>query len=285
MTNKIIITDKSGNELRLSSVQTFDNTVHFDQFSAKYVLSGEERYTINSKNYLIKKGEYVVGNQNTSSSIIIDSLHPVNGICIDVSKQKIQEVIRYTFNENSGFERFLFTDEFFTNKYNSQNTSLGGLFDTIGAAFNTLFETPGLVTDELFFSIAECLVKDQSKVYKHYSKLEFAKHETNKRLFTFLWNAKEYIEVHFHEQISVEQLAKTVNLSEYHFIRLFKTVFNQTPYQYIVHQRLQFSKVLLLEKCAIKEVAYQSGFTDVHTFSKAFKSTFGVTPNFFRKSN
>lgn len=284
-TNKTIITDKSGNELRLSSVQTFDAAVHFNHFSAKYVLSGEERYTINSKNYLLKKGEYVIGNQHAFSSILIDSPQPVKGICVDVSKQKIQEVIRYTFNENKGFENFLFTEEFFTNKYNAQNTTLGGVFTTIGTAFQTLLETPNLVTNELFFSIAECIVNDQSKVYTHYSKLEFTKHETNKRLFSFLWNAKEYIDLHFQEQISVEQIARNVNLSEYHFIRLFKTVFNQTPYQYIVQQRLCFSKILLLEKCDIKEVAYQCGFADVHSFSKAFKSAFGTTPNFFKKSN
>jgi AraC-like DNA-binding protein len=283
--NKKIVSDVSGNELRLSSVQEFDDVINFNQFSAKYVLSGQETYIINQKKYIVNKGEYVIGNQHTCASILIDSSITVNGICVDVSKLKIQEVMNYAFNEYNGFEKFLFSDELFINKFKSQNTSLGLALNKIGAVFNTIIESPNVITNELFYTIAECIVNDQSVLYRQFSKLEFAKQDTNKRLFSFLYNAKEFMDSNFQEKITVEQIAQSANLSEYHFIRLFKTAFNQTPHQYIVQRRLKFSKMLLLDQCEIKDVAYQCGFADVQSYTKAFKSAFGVTPNIFKKSN
>jgi AraC-like DNA-binding protein len=266
-------------------VQEFEGVIPFNHFSAKYVVAGEEKYSINNKKFLVKSGEYIVGNQHIHSSILIDSPQPVQGICIDISRAKIQEVMQFTFQEYKALDDFLFSEAFFSHKYSSQNTTLGKALSTIENKFQSLLETPELVTNELFFTLAECIVNDQRKCFTHFAKLQFMKQETNQRLFSFLWNAKEYMEQHFQESISVEQIAAHVNVSEYHFIRLFKSIFTVTPYQYILQQRLNFAKVLLLENVAIKEVAYQCGFADVQSFSKAFKSTFGITPNTFKKVN
>jgi AraC family transcriptional regulator len=282
--NKAIVSDSQGNELRLSSVHKFEGSIAFPHFSAKYVVSGEENYTINQKKYHIKNGEYVIGNQNTFATIAIESIPPVTGICIDISKEKLHEVMAYHFSDSDSFCDFLFSEALLINKYKSENTQLGYAFDALAKEFNNLLTTPSLVTNELFYSIAEGIVTDQSKLYYQYKKLNFSKQKTNKILFQFLWNAKDFIDSNFQEKINVAQIAATANLSEYHFIRLFKSVFNQTPYQYILQKRLHFAKALLRDKCKIKEVAFLSGFADVHAFSKAFKSTFGSTPNHFKKS-
>jgi AraC family transcriptional regulator len=278
--NKAIVSDSQGNELRLSSVQKFEGSIAFPHFSAKYVVSGEENYTINQKKYHIKNKEYVIGNQNTFATIAIESLPPVKGICIDISKEKLQEVMEYHFNDSHPFCDFLFSDALLINKYKSENTQLGYAFEALAKEFNNLLITPSIVTNELFYSIAECIVTDQSKLYYQYKRLNFSKQKTNKILFQFLYNAKDFIDSNFQEKINVAQIAATANLSEYHFIRLFKSVFNQTPYQYILQKRLHFSRALLLDK----EVAFLTGFADVQSFSKAFKSAFGYTPNHFKKS-
>lgn len=283
--NKTILSDNSGNALRLSSVFEYEDVVRFSHFSLKHVVSGQEIYTINNKKYLLKEGEYVLGNKHSASSVVIDNPKPVKGICMDISKQIIQDVIQYQFKESQNFENFLFTDEFFINKFNSHNTKTGCVLNTIGNEFHEIIETPNLISNELFYTLAECVVNDQSMIHKQFSNLKFSKKETNKRLFEFVYSAKDYIDLNFHYKIVTEQIAKVANLSEYHFIRLFKKVFNLTPHQYIIQKRLQFSKSLLLDNCLIVDVAFQSGFADVQSYTKAFKSAFGVTPNVFKKSN
>uniref|UniRef100_UPI00404B0DBA helix-turn-helix domain-containing protein n=2 Tax=Gelidibacter sp. TaxID=2018083 RepID=UPI00404B0DBA len=283
--NKTILSDNSGNAFRLSSVLEYEDGVNFSHFSLKHVVSGQETYTINNKKYLLKEGEYVLGNKHSSSSVLIDNHKPVKGICIDISKQIIQDVIQYQFKESQDFESFLFTDEFFINKFKSHNTKTGCVLNAISNEFHEILETSNLITKELFYTMAECVVNDQSMLYKQFSNLNFSKKETNKRLFEFVYSAKDYIDLNFHEKIKIENIAKVANLSEYHFIRLFKAAFDKTPHQYIIQKRLQFSKVLLLDKCSIVDVAFQSGFADAQSYTKAFKSAFGLTPNVFKKSN
>ena len=123
--NKKIITDEFGNEIRFSNVLKFDNSVKFSSFSAKYVVVGDESYTINGKKHKVSSGEYIIGNETIDASILIDSPKPVTGICIDISKDKISEIIDYSFENNQSFKKFLFEQEWVVNKYRVENTNLG----------------------------------------------------------------------------------------------------------------------------------------------------------------
>ena len=64
LTNKVLFSDKLGNEIRFSSVIQTEQKVKFQNFSVKYVVSGIENYNLNNRKLITKKGEYVVGNKN-----------------------------------------------------------------------------------------------------------------------------------------------------------------------------------------------------------------------------
>ncbi|HEU4496866.1 MAG TPA: helix-turn-helix domain-containing protein, partial [Flavobacterium sp.] len=72
-------------------------------------------------------------------------------------------------------------------------------------------------------------------------------------------------------------------ISQYHFIRLFKSIFKISPYQYIIKKRLELAKVLLACGTGIPDASYQTGFSSPANFSKAFKSQFGTSPKNFLK--
>ena len=284
-TNQTILSDNSGNELRFSSVSKFNDKVHFKNFSVKYVIEGEENYSINQKRYCVKKGEFVVGNQHSFSSILIDSPHPVKGICIDISEQKLLEIIHYHLDDSVPFESYLFTDELLNKKFQANNTSLGVKLEQLGKKIQSALEPPVLSANDLFYSLADSIVADQMQLYSQYSKLKFCKQETNKRLFSFILEATHNIDAHFTEKMQIVDLAKSASLSEYHFIRLFKSVNGVTPHQYIIQKRLAFSKILLSDNCSVSEAAFQSGFSDVYSFSKSFKAAYGYSPTLFKNSN
>lgn len=101
-------------------------------------------------------------------------------------------------------------------------------------------------------------------------------YELNKRLSL----VRDYIDTHYQEAISIEQLAELATLSEYHFYRTFKQTFGLTPHQYILKQRLKQAMVLLKSKhLTVSKVADQTGFADLASFSKAFKKAFGFPPS------
>jgi AraC family transcriptional regulator len=285
LVNKTILNDNQGNAFRVSKVQQLDGDIKFKGFSAKFVVSGEETYFINNKKFILQENEFIIGNNSTESTILIDSKIPSKGICIDISEKIIKEVIDFTFDENLKLENFLFTDELFVNKYNAQNSTLGKNLSQISLDFNNLMLSESQLNSDIFYSLAECVVKDQSKLQQHLVKLNAIKTETNTRLFHLVWDAKNYLDLHFLEKIDIETIAKAIGLSEYHFIRLFKKAFSISPYQYIISRRLEFSKILLLDNHSVQETAFLVGFADVFSFSKSFKSTFGVSPNGFKKEN
>jgi AraC family transcriptional regulator len=127
----------------------------------------------------------------------------------------------------------LFEQEWVSQKYNNKNTSLGYALDMIANKFENLNEGNLKINKELFYSIGECVVEDQSIVFTNFSQLKAVKEETNGRLFNYVHEAKSYIDNYFLEKTNLQFIAREAKLSEYHFIRLFKTIFNTAPYQYI----------------------------------------------------
>lgn len=274
-----------GNDIRASSVLNFENRVNFHDFSVKYVLSGNEIYQLHKKSHKVASGEYIIGNETTTATVIINSNEPVKGICIDISKEKINEIIDLSFSNSHNFKKFLFNQKLINNKYNTSNTYLGNALSRIGNQFDEIQSGKVILNDEIFYSIAECIVKDQKNNFKQFQSLNTVKEETNARLFSFIHDAKNFIDSNYLEKIQLEEIAKESKLSQYHFIRLFKRVFKITPYQYILHKRLQFALILLREGNSIIDVTYQTGFSNPSNFCKAFKNQFGKSPKKFYSKN
>jgi AraC-like DNA-binding protein len=276
--NKKIVSDELGNEIRLSNVLKFDNSVKFSNFSAKYVVVGNESYTVNGKKHKVSSGEYIVGNESIDASILIDSPKPVTGICIDISREKISEIIDYNYEDNEFFKKFLFEQEWVVNKYRVENTSLGYAINQIASKIEDIINGKNFLSNEIFYNIAECIVKDQEKIYTQFKDLKAVKEETNGRLLNFIYDSKNFIDSNFLENISLEEIAMQSKLSQYHFIRLFKKVFKITPYQYIIFKRLEYAKKLLTSGESILDVAYKTGFSNPTNFSRAYKNYFGISP-------
>ena len=97
---------------------------------------------------------------------------------------------------------------------------------------------------------------------------------------------KDAIEKNLLNPLSLEQLAFICNMSLSTFKREFKKQFNETPARYIKHRRLEHAATELLCKAdPISEIAFQSGFQDVTTFSANFQEKFKTSPSFYRSTH
>jgi AraC family transcriptional regulator len=94
----------------------------------------------------------------------------------------------------------------------------------------------------------------------------------------------DYIQAYYYNDITLKELANLVNLSEYHFSRLYKQSTGVTPYQYILQWRFKKAQELLsFTTLTVQQVAFQVGYKDASSFSKAFSKYFGLTPGLYRK--
>lgn len=101
--------------------------------------------------------------------------------------------------------------------------------------------------------------------------------------FQKLLPAKEYIEAHWKEKISLSALASVCNMSVTHLRHLFTDAFNTTPIEYRDSIRLLYAKDYLAEEhYTVSEVAYKCGFDDVNYFSRFFKKHTGLSPTEYR---
>lgn len=95
-----------------------------------------------------------------------------------------------------------------------------------------------------------------------------------------------YLERHYQEAITVEQLAEQSGLSVRHFNRLFRDTYHTSPGRYLLQYRIQKSENLLhYTNMSIAEIAYQCGFNDSNYFSRQFHNIHGISPRQYRERN
>jgi AraC-like DNA-binding protein len=95
--------------------------------------------------------------------------------------------------------------------------------------------------------------------------------------------SKSFIDTYFSENIDLDEIAREVFISKFHFIRLFKKYYGRTPHQYLTSVRIAKAKELLQTGCTVSETCYSLGFTSLSSFTGFFKKIGGLTPNDYRR--
>jgi AraC-like DNA-binding protein len=83
---------------------------------------------------------------------------------------------------------------------------------------------------------------------------------------------------------TVEEVAREVGISPFHFIRQFETVFGRTPHQFRIESRLDRARRLLAAgRLSVTEVCLEVGFSSLGSFSDLFTRRVGETPSGYRR--
>lgn len=88
----------------------------------------------------------------------------------------------------------------------------------------------------------------------------------------------EFLEKHYMENITLDNLCKLTGLSKYYLLRSFTKQKGISPYSYLETIRIDNAKKMLEQGILPIEVALQTGFTDQSHFSNFFKKFIGLTP-------
>jgi len=115
---------------------------------------------------------------------------------------------------------------------------------------------------------------------RHYSTFTRPITSENKSLTrTQLQQALDYIHAHLDRDLSLSQIARVINISPTYFASLFKRATGISPHQYVIQQRVERAKSLLLKTdLAIADVALQVGFSSQSHLTQQFKRFTGMTP-------
>lgn len=103
------------------------------------------------------------------------------------------------------------------------------------------------------------------------------------RMHAVAENIRIYIETHYMEDISLQDVAQEMNYSDAYFCKLFKQCFDKSFVTYLTDFRVNKAKELLADVMVnIKDVSMKVGYHDSNYFAKVFKRVVGVTPSEYR---
>lgn len=98
--------------------------------------------------------------------------------------------------------------------------------------------------------------------------------------------AIKYINENYHENISLDDVAKEMNMSYHYFSKFFKESVGKNFVDYLTELRIEKSKNMLKDLgISIKEICNEIGYCDPNYFSKIFKKATGMTPTEYRTNS
>ena len=95
---------------------------------------------------------------------------------------------------------------------------------------------------------------------------------------------RRYIDEHFKESITLDQLAELAHINKYYLVHAFRKAYGTSPINYLISRRIQESRFLLTNSNhSLSQIARILGFSSLSYFSQSFHRTEGVSPMEYRK--
>lgn len=97
---------------------------------------------------------------------------------------------------------------------------------------------------------------------------------------------RRYIDNHFKENITLEQLAGLAHMNKYYLAHTFKKEFGTSPINYLISRRIDESRFLLREtNYSLSTITETLGFSSLSYFSQRFRQAEGINPGKYRRQN
>lgn len=254
----------------------FTLTTHYENvYQIVIILCGRVRYQVGEKEYIVSKGGIVV--LNTLEYHTLEVLeYPYERYIIQVcpdffqNEVKFPEIIAIFMKRPESFSHLLTVSQPVWNyiyeivkemeqEYNGKK-KYWDIF--VGADLRKMF----------IMLFREC-------------ETVLASVRTGRGAFV-AYHVMNYLNHHYMEQMSLDDIAESMFMNKDYIARLFKQETGYSLMGYVILLRINHAKLLLTEtEKSITDIALECGYTDFTYFSKQFKQMTGANPSKFRKEN
>src|SRR5215212_5300519 len=99
-----------------------------------------------------------------------------------------------------------------------------------------------------------------------------------------LTQAREFMRHAYRHPVSLPDVASHANLSPYHFLRVYKQAYGETPHEFLTRLRIERAKTLLAKGSHnVTEACFEVGFSSLGSFSSLFTGRVGLSPSEYRR--
>lgn len=221
---------------------------------------------------------------------IEDRLVPVKEGDVVILNNHMKRVFKEV-NENTGIELTIveFEPQLFMNPFRDilygKNVEAQNVISGHGDINRLFLEIEEEAQKKLSYSkilIGAKLVEVLSLMMRHFDIAE----QSNVKMGSDMYRVLEYIDEHYRNDISQQQVADLVNMSATAFSRYFTKCMGVGFAEYIMQKRIQFAIHLLkTSDKTVLEVALESGFNNTASFYKAFKKITNLSPGDYRNGD
>jgi AraC family transcriptional regulator len=255
---------------------------HTGPLTIKCPLKGKETFSTPERNFIVDDRHYLILNDGQTYSCEINSEVEVEVISVFFRPQFAEQVLGSLVNSSDKLLEINTPESaqpvFFMEKLYKQDKLVTPAIMKFRLASENNFDDEQWIEEELYLLLTNML-KVHRKVSETIEKLPSVKRSTKLEIYRRLDLSKEFIENNIGNDINIEDMAKVACLSTYHFIRLFKSVYDMTPHKYLSSRRLEKSMTLLLRgNLSITDVCFEVGFKSLSSFSWLFKQRYGLYP-------
>jgi AraC family transcriptional regulator len=272
--------------------------------SIKTVVRGSARWSTSEADRLVHEGNYLVLNAGQPYTLTIDSHETVETFCLFFRRGTAEDVYRV-----QGSDATSLLDEPLGKATGCSNDAFGSLGSGMASPgtqfefFQSLHAHDDIVSpwirrlygrlkdktasgpwfEDQFLEVAAALFRVHGEAGKHAAMIPAKKYSTRLELYRRLLRGKDYMDSFSGGRIHLEEVSRQACLSPYHFHRLFREVFCETPNQYLQRKRLANARRLLERgEQSVTNVCLEVGFESITSFSALFRRNFGCSPREYR---
>ncbi len=250
---------------------------HEGAFSLKFVLSGSENYRFGRRSVRLSPGRVLAANAGETYSSLVDS--PCESLSIFYSEREVRQASAAVLRSGDDLD---------------PDDDRGGLVTAAQAAFRQepaigqhlrqllrmLDSDDGELATESACLLLEAFLRQSSNLLVNGALAEVKRRATRDELITRVLCARDLIEDRRGLNCGLDELADAACLSKYHFLRVFSSVFGETPAAYARRSRLAMACDSIRRGLCVKEAARRAGYSDERGLIRAYRRTFGNGPPF-----
>jgi AraC family transcriptional regulator len=259
--------------------------------SIKAFFSGQAYYDIGDGCYAVGNEAYLVLNHGQTYAITIEADSAVESFCLFFEDGFAEEVYHSLVTRP---DRLVDNPEivipitepihFFERTYQHDTLLSPSLLGLRSEIAHGIPERDWL--NEHFHDLMQRLLQVHLNVYKEIEALPAVRAATREEIYRRLYRAKDYASALFDTPITLDEMARVAALSPNHFLRTFKHLFHQTPYQYVISKRLERAQQLLLQTdLPVTDICFSLSFESPGSFSWLFHQRIGCSPAAYRRQN
>lgn len=262
--------------------------LHTGPLTLKFTIKGEEYFATKERSYRVQPFSYLIFNEGQKYSARIQTETESETLSVFFRPSFAEEVLSslVTGEDNildSSINQGTQPVRFMEMIYPFDGRIMQFMYKFAFAAKTGFDDNQWL--EEEFFLLLKLLLNIHRQVGEEIEKIPAVKKSTRMEVYKRINDAKDFIDDNFASEIKIEDAAKIACMSNFHFIRLFKTVFEDTPYKYIAQKRLSRAIDLVMKTdIPITEVCFSVGFSSLSSFSWLFKQKYGISPETMRNN-